>query len=127
MVPNFHPGDYLLATRGRPRHGDPVVFLDRSRGLYLLKRAIGLAGEHIEIRNGSVHVDGRRLEGSWGERFTPGAGEWLVDPGTVFVLSDARDMTNADSRTLGPIPTEAMWRVVLRYRRGPRSRGMPSV
>jgi len=127
MVPNFHPGDYLVATRGRPRRGDAVVFLDPGRGLYLLKRVIGLAGERIEIREGSVHVDGRRLDEPWGETFTPGTGEWSVGPGAAFVLSDARGMTNADSRTLGPIPTEGMWRVVLRYRRGPRSRRMPSV
>lgn len=127
MVPSFHPGDYLVATRGRPRRGDVVVFLDRSRGLYLLKRAIGLEGEHIEIRNGSVQVDGGRLDEAWGETFTPGGGEWFVGPGMVFVLSDARGATHADSRTLGPIATADMWRVVLRYRRGPRSRGMPSV
>jgi signal peptidase I len=127
MVPNFHPGDYLVATRGQPRRGDAVVFLDAGRGLYLLKRAIGLEGERIEIRDGSVHVDGRRLDEHWGGSFTPGKGEWFVAPGTVFVLSDARGVTDADSRTLGPIPTAGMWRVVMRYRRGPRSRRMPSV
>lgn len=127
MVPSFHPGDYLVATRGRPRRGDAVVFLDRSRGLYLIKRVIGLEGDHIQIRDGSVHVDGRRLDGAWEETLTPGGGEWFLGPGMVFVLSDARGATHADSRTLGPITTRDMWRVVLRYRRGPRSRRMPSV
>lgn len=127
MVPNFHPGDYLVASKGRPRRGDAVVFFEPNRGLYLLKRVIGLEGEQIEIHDGSVHVDGRRLAEPWLETSTPGTGEWRVGSGMVFVLSDGRAVGHIDSRTLGPVFTERMWRVVLRYRRGPGTTRMPSV
>lgn len=49
---------------------------------------------------------------------------WLVkrvaevhDDDTMTVLSDNRDVTLADSRTFGPVPTRGSYRVVLRVPR----------
>ena len=51
-------------------------------------------------------------------------GFWLVkriddvfDDGTIFVLSDNRESTRADSRTFGPVPVEDSYRVVIRVPR----------
>ncbi|NIR41755.1 MAG: signal peptidase I, partial [Actinobacteria bacterium] len=62
-----------------------------------------LPGERLEIGGGVVRVDGRPLPAPL-DLPTPGGGAWTVDDGEVFVLSDARARTQADSRTFGPVP-----------------------
>lgn len=39
----------------------------------------------------------------------------LVEEDRAWVLSDDPDVTRADSRSFGPLPLEALHRVVLRY------------
>jgi|GEM_PF-898048 len=71
------PGDRIVVNRfiywvSKPKRGDLIVFredfkLDRGLPLwhehdaYYVKRVVGLPGERIEIRDGSVFADGRRL------------------------------------------------------------------
>ena len=45
------------------RHGDIVVFLSPAEpGLYVVKRIIGTAGDHIHLRNGVVYRNGEELK-----------------------------------------------------------------
>jgi signal peptidase I len=45
------------------RHGDIVVFLHpREPGLYVVKRVIGIPGDHIHLRNGVVYRNGEKLD-----------------------------------------------------------------
>jgi signal peptidase I len=45
------------------RHGDIVVFLSpMTPGLYVVKRIIGLPGDHIHLRNGEVYRNGQKLD-----------------------------------------------------------------
>lgn len=94
MAPALQPGDGLLAVPlRRPRVGRVVVL--RRPGadeVFLVKRIAGVDGDVVEL-------DGRT---------------WAVGPGEVFVLSDDREVTRADSRTYGPLPTAGAWRVALR-------------
>ena len=101
MRPALAPGDGLVALRTR-RPGVGTICILRtpgSPGTWLVKRVIAVAGEW-------VHVDGRA---------------WHVGPGEVFVLSDDRRVTVADSRRFGPLPLDEVYRMVLRVPR--RSRG----
>lgn len=122
MSPALQPGDRVLGCRiGPVRRGGVVLFPHPHRAdFWLVKRVVGLAGEVVTIAGGAVSVDGRPLDEAWTVEATHPAGEWAVPPGRVFVLSDARGRTLADSRTLGPVLTAGCYRLVLRYRRAPR-------
>lgn len=117
MAPAFHPGDLLVAVRPSiPARGVPVVFEHPRRpGFWMLKRVVGLPGELVEISGGSVLVDGTGLDEPWAVGATgPPASVRVPDDG-VFVLSDARERTLADSRTLGPVPLSSTFRVLFVY------------
>lgn len=118
MAPALRPGDRLLCVKLRrtPRRASIVVF-EHPPGFWLVKRVIGLPGETIEIDE-VVRIDGAVFPEPWAEG-TPGAGCWTVGPDEMFVLSDARHRTRADSRTFGPVPIPGSYRLLLRYRRGP--------
>ncbi|MYH42592.1 MAG: signal peptidase I [Acidimicrobiaceae bacterium] len=102
--------------------GDVVVFDNPGQGPGtddLIKRVVALEGETFEIRDGSVHIDGARLEEPYLQ-----AGEWTlpkapirgcvneadstyceVPEGTVIVLGDSRE-DSRDSRYFGPVDVD---------------------
>ncbi len=46
----------------RPRHGDVFVFIHPAEpGLYVVKRVIGVPGDHIHLKDGVVYRNGERL------------------------------------------------------------------
>jgi signal peptidase I len=46
-----------------PRHGDVFVFLHPAEpGLYVVKRVIGLPGDHIHLQDGVVYRNGEKLD-----------------------------------------------------------------
>lgn len=96
MRPALEPGDGLIAApMRRPRTGRLCVI--RRPGdddFWLVKRIAGVPGDVVE-------VDGRR---------------WPVGEGEVFVLSDDREVTRADSRRWGPLPSAGAYRVLWRVR-----------
>lgn len=114
MAPGLLPGDYLVTTAlRRPRRGDVVVFPHpHRRSFWLVKRIVGLPGERMELADGVLRADGVAVGGA---PPTPGDGAWTVADDEVFVLSDARGSTLADSRTFGPVPAADCERVRLRY------------
>ncbi len=92
--------------------GDIVVFwypLDRSKSF--IKRVVGLPGESVEIRQGRVYVNGKRLE----EPYVPPPfadastfGPVSVPPGEYFVMGDHRASSN-DSRVFGTVPSRYIY------------------
>jgi len=119
MRPALEDGDWLLAQRRRgvPSRGDIVVFaLSGEDEVFVIKRVIGLPGEHVEISDGQVHVDGQTLAEPWANGPTfPDAGEHIPDDG-VWVLGDNRALSSADSRTIGALPFAAIdWKAIAIY------------
>ena len=144
MEPNFHEGQRVLVSkldsiwsslfvrtahaadsrRNSPfalQHGQVVVFFktpSRSEDA-LIKRVIGLPGDTVELRNGTVLINGVLLDepyvngaqtfcGNYCEPFTLGPDEY-------FLMGDNR-ANSLDSRSFGPIPAgQLVGRVVLRY------------
>ncbi|HSJ35380.1 MAG TPA: signal peptidase I [Acidimicrobiia bacterium] len=120
MTPALRPGDRLLAQRlRRPRRGRVVFFPHPGRpDFWLVKRIVGLPGERVEVRDGHLIIDGEKVSDPWAGGPTAPDGTWQVPPDGIFVLSDARHRTRADSRTLGPVPLSDAYVARLRYRRG---------
>lgn len=140
MAPELWPGDWFLARPllGLPQHGDLVVVrhtIDDSL-FHVLRRAVGLPGDTVAMREGTLWVNG--LAPGWPARILvlqadrpldgPIGGtlyDWgpvTVGPDSVFVLSDTRDFIGwPDSRFLGPIPRDRVVdQFVMVLRRGAR-------
>jgi len=119
MAPTLEPGDWVVARRRTavPERGDIVVFRDPGgSGLNLIKRVIGLPGEHIAIANGRVSVNGAILADRWAQGTTAPDGEWHIPDGHVWVLGDNRGASRSDGRSIGTTPIEGIgWQVVARY------------
>lgn len=116
MIDTLQPGQHLLIDKLTPRfdaysRGDIVVFHpkgDRSQTPFI-KRVIGVGGEHVEIKDGTVWIDGVALEEDEYTYIDPATGknqptqatgqqsEWDVPEGSLFVLGDHRG-GSTDSR-----------------------------
>ena len=82
-----------------PDRGDVVIFPypDNQEVIYV-KRVIGLPGETVEIKNGSVYIDGTPLEEPYLKEEMRGEyGPYVVPEGCYFMLGDNRN-SSADSR-----------------------------
>lgn len=88
------------------QRGDIVVFrYPRDPSKSFIKRVIGLAGDHVQIDNGRVYVNGQLLD----EDYVPSAyedersySEVVVPANSYFVLGDHRSLSN-DSRDFGSV------------------------
>ena len=110
MEPNLHTDQRLVVEKvsyslHQPRRGDVVVLRMPERGPELLiKRVIALPGEEIEIREGSVYIDGQVIDEPYLSKTTNGTyGPYVVPEESVFVMGDNRGASN-DSRVLGRFP-----------------------
>ncbi len=92
--------------------GDIVVFwypLDRSKSF--IKRVVGLPGETVEIRQGRVYVNSKRLAEPYVPPQFSDAGTYgpmRMPPDEYFVMGDHRVSSN-DSRVFGPVPSRFIY------------------
>ncbi|MBV9659531.1 MAG: signal peptidase I [Acidimicrobiales bacterium] len=115
MEPTLKVGDKVLVNKlsydlHSIHRGDVVVFKkpphDYSPGIKdLIKRVIGLPNETISASNGSVYINGQRLNERWLPKGTETAdfAPVHVPAGQYFVMGDNRG-NSADSRVIGTIP-----------------------
>lgn len=114
MEPHIAPGEYVLINTfayriGRPHRQDIVAFSrdGDARGLFI-KRVIGLPGDRVRIRRGTVFLNGSALVEPYvryaDDRSLP---EVTVPPRSVYVLGDNRAVSE-DSRVFGPIPDDRL-------------------
>jgi signal peptidase I len=115
MVPTLSDSEHYLLNRWiysvhAPQRKDIVVLRDPSDNGFSVKRIIAMPGDSIYLNNGSVYVNGCKLEEAYLAPGTPTFAdskehERLIRCGKdqYFVLGDNR-VNSIDSRTYGPVP-----------------------
>jgi signal peptidase I len=135
MESTLEPGQYVLVDKLTPRwsayqRGDIVVLHPPSGwedgdDTPFIKRVIGLAGDTVDIRDGSVFINGTQLNEDYtyaqpdeAAQPTTVSGDehrWVIPAGELFLMGDHRQ-NSADSRTFGPVEaTQVIGRAWLRY------------
>ena len=122
MLPTVRADDWLL-VRGRRnapvRRGDIIVHAAEQGGNdEVVKRVVGLPGEEVRLREGSLYIDGKPLHEPYlgGQPSSLGLDDraWNVGDGAVFVMGDNR-VHSTDSRDYGEIGLDSvLGRVVSR-------------
>lgn len=141
MEPTLQPGDRVLVdmsaygfrlpfTRVRPfgnampQAGDVAIFDSPIDGVLMIKRVVAVAGDEVELNNGTLTINGQRLAGTvvagherFGERevnikLDRGGGPDIVGTrvpdGFVLALGDYRG-NSIDSRYYGLIPASELY------------------
>ncbi|MFA4888330.1 MAG: signal peptidase I [Candidatus Omnitrophota bacterium] len=104
--------DWRLPALRQPKRGDVVVFIypeDRSKDY--IKRLIALPGESVEIKNGTIYINGQPLlEPQFSQRFYYNRGDFanegqkiIVPKDSFFMLGD-NSGSSKDSRYWGFVP-----------------------
>jgi signal peptidase I len=114
MYSTLDKGDRVLVNKlsyhvHEIHHGDIVVFerppkVADSAIKDLIKRVIGLPGDVIESKDGTVYRNGKPLNETYLDKgtTTDGLNRLQVPPGEIFVMGDNRG-NSQDSRYFGPI------------------------
>ena len=111
MKPTLLSGEYVMVNRvtyklGSPQRGDIIVFhYPKDPREEYIKRVIGLPGDKVEIKQGTVYVNGQALDESYLKVKSGDTGTWRVPEGQLFVLGDNRN-NSSDSREWGTVPMD---------------------
>ena len=88
--------------------GDIVLFESPVDGVVLIKRVVGLPGDTLEIRDGTLYLNGAPQEEPYlnpDARYPPPFGPVTVPAEHFFAMGDNRT-GSTDSRVYGPVPGE---------------------
>ena len=115
MHPTLEEGDIMILNKtayyfNKPKRFD-IVVVDMPDE-YLIKRVIGLPGEHIEYKDNTLYVDGKKVKENLKHEKTEDfnikeLGSDTVPEGSYLVLGDNRE-NSLDSRELGFMKEEQL-------------------
>jgi len=108
MFPTIKEYNYLIIEKmsykfSDPERGDIIVFKsdlpeNRFKSKDLIKRVIGVPGDHIMIQEGIVVVNGQQMTETYiNDPYTFGLVDVVIPEGKVFVMGDNRAVSR-DSR-----------------------------
>ena len=117
MEPTLQVGDRILVSKlstefGSVHIGDILVFKrppkENCGGApvpFLVKRVIGLPGDHLTSKGNTIYVNGKLLEQTWSyyNPVSPAIGNVVVPKNTYFMMGDNHG-DSCDSRYWGPLP-----------------------
>ena len=113
MQPSFDDKDLMLVINTRHAEVNDIIVANSTvLGEYVVKRVIGVGGDHIVIRDGILYrndipiYEAYLADQNWcmAADFT----DIVVPDGCVFVMGDNRTMS-MDSRSIGPIPVSDIY------------------
>ncbi len=121
MQPTLYEGQLLVVSKlayqwGEPMRGDIIVFHHTQQPPEdYIKRIVGLPGDHVEIYDGQVTVNGTLISEPYLADVVAYSGTWDVPADSLFVLGDNRNRSS-DSHAWGFVPLDSVvGRAVLRY------------
>ncbi|WP_235738421.1 signal peptidase I [Nocardioides alcanivorans] len=121
MAPSLAPGQLLLTRRRRAsqsiRRGDVVVVDSTELDRAVVKRVLGLGGEHVEVSAAGVQVDGDQVPEPYVVHPGGTSVSFDVPRGHLLLLGDNRGRSS-DSRSWEQpyLPVEAVRGVVVSQR-----------
>ena len=127
MLPTLEIGDVLYCWKGLNteslQRGSLVVFYNEELDLLMIKRIIGLPGEVVEIKDGTVFINGEDLVENYvlfcdSDR----NGTFVVPEGHYFLLGDNRKNSNDARYWVNPFISFENLKAVAKLRVSPSSR-----
>ncbi|ASS91577.1 MAG: signal peptidase I [Bacillaceae bacterium] len=126
MMPTLQDQDRMIVNKigtklGEIKRFDIVVFHATEEKDYI-KRVIGLPGDHIEYKDDTLYINGKKYEEPYLEKYKQNGvdgpltepfklediiGRSTVPEGELFVMGDNRRYSK-DSRHIGTIPIESV-------------------